>query len=114
MGIVKEYAKQAFDELLNLNSSSGQRQAMMAIDYIQNNLQNPIAAENTLSKIEIAILERLESPESFAVWKSTKNREHPYRRINVGNYSVWYVVIDEVMEVRRILYSRRNEDALLN
>ncbi|MBE6361557.1 MAG: type II toxin-antitoxin system RelE/ParE family toxin [Treponema bryantii] len=84
------------------------------IDYIQNNLQNPIAAENTLSKIESAILERLESPESFAVWKSTKNREHPYRRINVGNYSVWYVVIDEVMEVRRILYSRRNEDALLN
>ena len=32
------------------------------IDYIQNSLQNPIAAENTLSKIESAILERLESP----------------------------------------------------
>ena len=38
------------------------------VNYIQNNLENPITAENTLSKIEAAILERLESPESFAVW----------------------------------------------
>ena len=83
------------------------------IDYIQNNLQNPIAAENTLSRIESAILERLESPESFAVWQSKKKRPYPYRRINVGNYTVWYVVIDDVMEVRRILYARRNEENLI-
>ncbi len=83
------------------------------IDYIQNNLQNPIAAENTLSKIESAILERLASPESFAVWPSKKKRYYPYRRINVGNYTVWYVVIGDVMEVRRILYSRRNEENLI-
>lgn len=83
------------------------------IDYIQNNLQNSIAAENTLLKIETAILERLESPESFAVWQSKKKRPYPYRRINVGNYTVWYVVIDNVMEVRRILYSRRNEENLI-
>lgn len=48
MGIVKEYAKQAFDELLNLNSSSGQRQAMMAIDYIQNNYMDPDLSLNSL------------------------------------------------------------------
>ncbi len=83
------------------------------IDYIQNNLQNPIVAENTLIKIETAILERLESPEAFAIWQSSKNRKYPYRRINVGKYSVWYVVIDDVMEIRRILYSRRNEETLL-
>ena len=83
------------------------------IDYIQNNLQNSIAAENTLLKIETAILERLESPESFAVWQSKKKRPYPYRRINVGNYTVWYVVIDKVMEIRRILYSRRNEENLI-
>lgn len=45
------------------------------VNYIQNNLENPIAAENTLSKIEAAILERLESPESFSVWQS-KNNAH--------------------------------------
>ena len=84
------------------------------IEYIQNNLQNPIAAENTLNKIENAILERVECPEDFAIWQSSKNRKYPYRRINVGNYSVWYVVIDDVMEIRRILFSRRNEEFLLD
>ena len=83
------------------------------VNYIQNNLENPIAAENTLSKIEAAILERLESPESFAVWQSSKQRTYPYRKINVGNYTVWYVVIDHIMEVRRILYSRRDEETLI-
>lgn len=83
------------------------------VNYIQNNLENPIAAENTLSEIEAAILERLESPESFAVWQSKKQRPYPYRRINVGNYTVWYVVIDHIMEVRRILYSRRDEETLI-
>ena len=83
------------------------------VDYIQNNLQNPIAAQNILDKIENAILERLKNPESFAIWNSKKIREHPYRRINVGNYTVWYVVIDDVMEIRRILYSRRNEEELI-
>ena len=83
------------------------------MNCIQNNLENPIAAENTLSKIEAAILERLESPESFAVWQSKKQRPYPYRKINVGNYTVWYVVIDHIMEVRRILYSRRDEENLI-
>ena len=83
------------------------------VNYIQNNLENPIAAENTLSKIEAAILERLESPEFFAVWQSKKQRPYPYRKINVGNYTVWYVVIDHIMEVRRILYSRRDEENLI-
>ena len=83
------------------------------INYIQNNLQNPIAAENTLSKIESAILERLDNPEDFAIWNSKKQRLYPYRRINVGNYTVWYVVIDNIMEIKRILYSRRYEENLI-
>ena len=85
-----------------------------AINYILNEFQNPIAAENTLDRIEKAILQRLEDgPESFAIWPSTKEREYPYRRINVGNYTVWYVVIDNVMEIRRIQPARRNEDNFL-
>ena len=85
-----------------------------AINYILNEVQNPIAAENTLNKIEKAILNRFkEGPESFAIWPSTRKREFPYRRINVGNYTVWYVVIDSVMEVRRIQPSRRDEEKIL-
>ena len=85
-----------------------------AISFIMNEFQNPIAAENTLNKIEKAIMDRLEeSPESFAIWPSTKKREYPYRRINVGNYTVWYVVIDNIMEIRRIQPSSRIEENFL-
>ena len=85
-----------------------------AINFILNEYQNPIAAENTLDRIEKAIQQRLEDgPESFAIWPSTKERVHPYRRIKVGNYTVWYVVIDNIMEIRRIQPSRRNEENFL-
>ena len=85
-----------------------------AINFIMNEYQNPIAAENTLNRIEKAIFERLEDgPESFAIWPSTKKREYPYRRINIGNYTVWYVVIDNIMEIRRIQPAGRNEENFL-
>ena len=48
IGIVKEYAQQVMEELVNLNSSSGQRQAVMAIDYIQNNYMDPDLSLNSL------------------------------------------------------------------
>ena len=84
------------------------------INYILNEFKNPIAAENTLNKIEKGILQRLEDgPESFAIWPSAKKREHPYRRINIGRYTVWYVVIDNVMEIRRIQPASRNEENFL-
>ncbi len=84
------------------------------IEYIQNVLKNPIAADNVLNRIEEAILDRLDNPESFAIWEIGEAKEHPYRRINVGNYSVWYVVIDDVMEVRRVLYAKRDEKSLVS
>ena len=37
------------------------------IDYIQNTLQNPIAAERMLTKTESAILKCLKAPESFPI-----------------------------------------------
>ncbi|MDD6716076.1 MAG: type II toxin-antitoxin system RelE/ParE family toxin, partial [Firmicutes bacterium] len=43
-----------------------------------------------------------------------KKRLHPYYRINVRNFSVFYVVIDDTMEVRRVLYSKRDLDNLLS
>lgn len=78
------------------------------------NIKTRLRLKNTLDKIEQAIMQCLEDgPESFAIRQSAKKREHPYRRINVGNYTVWYVVIDNVMEIRRIQPARRNEELFL-
>lgn len=84
------------------------------VDYITANLQNPSAAERLVDDIEATVYKRLEAPLAFAPFRSSKKRPHPYYRINVRNFSVFYVVIDDTMEVRRVLYSKRNLDKLLD
>ena len=76
--------------------------------YIKYNLQNPIAAEALIDDVESAILERLPNCDSFAPYPSLEKTDHPYYRIGVHNYSIFYVVIGDVMEVRRIVYSKRD------
>ena len=83
------------------------------VDYIAFTLHNPVAAENLVDAVEKAVYERLRCPEAFQPYRSAKERTHPYYMINVKNYTVFYVVIGNVMELRRILYSRRNWQALL-
>ena len=42
-----------------------------------------------------------------------KERIHRYYRINVHNYCIFYVVIEDVMEVRRIIYKKRDIDNII-
>ena len=83
------------------------------VDYISNDLQNPAVALKLIDLTEQAVLKRLDNPVSFQPIRSKKNRKHPYYRINVNNYAVFYVVIDNVMEVRRFLYSRRDIQSII-
>ena len=84
-----------------------------ARDYIAFTLQNPTAALRLVEDTEEAILKRLKNPLSFQPYPSTRKRKHPYYRINVRNFAVFYVVIDNVMEVRRFEYSKRNLPEIL-
>ena len=84
------------------------------VDYISTGLQNPSAADHLIDDIESAINKRLEAPLSFAPYPSLKKRPHLYYRINVRNFSIFYVVIDDTMEVRRVLYSKRDLNKLLD
>jgi plasmid stabilization system protein ParE len=79
-----------------------------AIDYIAVKLQNPIAAESFLDAVELAIYERLKAPEAYEPYHSQKDRNHVYYAIPVKNYYVFYVVIGNIMEVRTLVYSRRD------
>ena len=76
------------------------------VDYISNTLHNPSAAERLVDDVELAILKRLESPLAFSPHPSVKKRQYPYYRINIRNFSIFYVVIDNTMEVRRIIYNK--------
>ena len=77
-------------------------------DYISVRLKNPIAADALVDDVQKAIRERLACAEAFEQYHSAKERLYPYYRIYVRNYTIFYVVIGDVMEVRRIIYSRRD------
>jgi plasmid stabilization system protein ParE len=81
--------------------------------YITFKLKNRAAADKLIADTEKAILKRLEAPESFEKYDSRRERTHPYYRIRIRNFTVWYVVIGDVMEVRRFLYNKRDTGALL-
>ena len=84
-----------------------------AVTYIAKNLSNPTAAQNLVNRTEEAIMTRLSNPDIFEPYHSARNRKHPYYRIVVNNFSVFYVLIDDVMEVRRFLYNGRDIPSLL-
>ena len=83
------------------------------VDYITYRLHNPQAAENLIDEVERAISERLDCAESFEPYRSNRERRYPYYRIQVKKYTIFYVVIGNTMEVRRIIYSRRDLQKLI-
>lgn len=88
------------------------------VDYISKELKNPQAALELIDLVEEAITKRRENAEAFGSFHTKRERRYPYYRINVKNFTVFYVIIDDqgpqkIMEVRRILYSMRNLEKLL-
>ncbi len=84
------------------------------IDYIALRLKNPLATERLVEDVEAAIQERLTCAEMFEPYPSAKERPHPYYRLRFRYFTVFYVVLGDSMEVRRILYSRRDIDLHLD
>jgi toxin ParE1/3/4 len=81
-------------------------------DYILLELKNELAAKTLVSDVEAAITKQLDTPLHTAPYRSMEPRQHPYRRILVGSYLIFYVVIDDTMIVRRMLYGRRDIDRI--
>lgn len=81
--------------------------------YITYELKNKIAADNFYNEVVKQIEIRSEIPESYEVFKTIKNGEVKYYKINVKNYTIFYVVKNNIMEIRRIYYSQRNFDNLI-
>lgn len=84
------------------------------VDYIAKKLKNKEAANHLVDEVEIAISERQPICESFEIYPSAKERTYPYYRRYVGNYIIYYVVIDhKIMEVRRFLYKGQDRESMV-
>jgi plasmid stabilization system protein ParE len=83
------------------------------VDYISDELSNSDAARALVDDVESAISKRLTNPKAFEPFEMSNNRKYSYYRIYVKNFTVFYVVINDIMEVRRILYNHRDWQGLL-
>lgn len=81
--------------------------------HITYELNNKIAANNLYKEVVYQIEKRSFSPNSYEVFRKTKEENINWYKIRVKNYIVFYVVKDNIMEVRRIYYSRRNFNKLI-
>lgn len=82
-------------------------------DYLLFELKNELAAKTLVNNVEAAIKKRLSNPLSTTPYQSVGSRPHLYRRIMVDNYLVFYIVVDNNMIIRRMLYGRRDIDRIL-
>lgn len=82
-------------------------------DYIIHQLNNKIAANNFINELEEEINKRAYNPDNYEKYISNKKRRDTYYKIHVKNFTVFYTVKDNIMEVRRILYSKRDFNKLV-
>ena len=77
-------------------------------DYIENELLNPIAAQNTVEKI-IEIFEDLANyPEIGIPVERYVSFSTDYKFVLANNYFIFYRIKEDCVKVIRIIYSRRD------
>ena len=85
-----------------------------AAAYIEQYLGNPVAADKLVNDTYEAIDRALAHPLVTEPRYRPPDVRQPYYAIQVGNYTVYYIVHDHVMEVRWFRYSRSTRDLSAN
>ena len=83
------------------------------MEYIIFTLGAPQAALNLLDELEKSINNLKEFPLAHRLYRSIKLISTEYRVLTVKNYLVFYVVLDESIEIHRIVYKKRNLSQLI-
>jgi len=83
------------------------------LDYIIHELKNPIAADNFADEFDEKTGSLTQHPFIGALYKLNHKFDYEYRQLFVGNYTVFYAVIGNVVEVHRVIYTARSMDELV-
>lgn len=81
--------------------------------YISIQLKNNIAAHNLITDIEKAINKRKVNPSGYEKFDSARKRKETYYKIYVKNYIIFYVIKENVIEIRRLIYKKRNLEKII-
>ena len=77
-------------------------------NYIENELQNPIAAHNTVEKIVSTYEDLANFPGIGIPVERYVSFPTDYKFVLANNYSIFYRTEDDCVKVIRIMYSRRD------
>ena len=78
------------------------------VKYIAFKLESPKAAENLLSQIDKGVLKIADNPFRCHLYTSPEKLKHEYRILNIDNYSLFYTIDKDKIEIHRVIYSRRD------
>jgi len=84
------------------------------VKYIAHKLEAPRAAENLIKKIDKEVQKIAENPFRCHLYAPLEKLKYEYRVLHVGNYSLFYTVDNEKIEIHRVLYSQRDALRILN
>ncbi len=76
--------------------------------YITGELQQPDTAREVVNKIEEGIQSLGKMPERFAKVKDRLLALRGIRKVQVGNYLIFYIIEEPAVHVIAILYERRD------
>jgi addiction module RelE/StbE family toxin len=82
--------------------------------YIGEVLEAPKAADKLKDEIYTKASQLKDNPLRYGVYAPLLNSKLEYRKLPVKNYSVFYVVKENLVEIHRIIYSHRNMGAILD
>lgn len=88
-----------------------QNDLMEMVDYINTLSLQAALAHYDFVVHQIGTLATL--PERYPLCRDTQLRLRGYRAMPAKNYAVFYVVKRDTVEIRRILYTRRQYESLL-
>lgn len=81
--------------------------------YFLDNLKSPKAAMDFIETFDKCILRLKEYPYSCKLYQSQEPLELEYRFLPVKNYLVFYIVIENIIEIHRIVYAKMNLEKII-
>ena len=83
-------------------------------EYIAMSLLSPETAKNLVRRIVAALRSLQEMPNRYSVYQEEPWKSRGLRRINIENFSGFYFVEEDAVQVIRIMYSCRDISNVLN
>jgi addiction module RelE/StbE family toxin len=78
------------------------------VTYIAEELEAPKAALNLLDELEEKINKLTSNPYAHRLYRPSMPIDTEYRLLPVKNYLIFYVVFDDIIEVHRVIYKKRD------